>query len=131
MTPGDRDFLDRFDDCTLPESEFRHAGHVRMAWLRLNEAPFAQALAQISDGIRRYARSKGQTSKYHETVTVAFARIVASRMRSGESFDDFASRNADLFSPQPLLRRYYSAELLDSDRARREFVAPDLEPLPG
>ena len=131
MTPQDRDFLRRFDECSLPESEFKHTGHVRMAWLRLNEASFEAALAQIRNGIRRYAESMGATTKYHETVTVAFARIIASRMRQGESFDEFTARNADVLSPRPLLQRYYSQALLDSDRAKQEFVGPDLEALPG
>lgn len=131
MTPRDRDFLRQFDDCSLPETRFGHAGHIRMAWLRLGQAPFEEALARISSGIRRYAAAMGATTKYHETVTVAFARIIASRMRQGESFEEFTERNTDLFSPRPLLQRYYSPAVLASDRAKHEFVGPDREALPG
>lgn len=130
MTPADREFLKQFDDCMLPESQFGHDGHVRMAWLRLSEAAFEDALVQIRGGIQRYASSKNAPTKYHETVTVAFATIIAARIRPGESFDEFSGRNPDVFSPRPLLQAHYSANVLNSARAKQKFVEPDLAPLP-
>ena len=70
--------------------------------------------------------------KYHETVTVAFARIVADRMRTGEKWDDFARRIDDLLNTEvPLLLRYYSKDRLFSEAAREAFLEPDLEKIPS
>ena len=44
----------------------------------------------------------------------------------GESWDDFAARNADLLTWRPsVLSSYYRDETLRSDLARRVFVLPD------
>lgn len=42
------------------------------------------------------------------------------------SWTEFAAANAELFGKPSMLSRYYSEELLRSDRARRSFVMPDL-----
>ncbi len=132
MTPDEASFLQSFEDCTLPADKWTHAAHIRMAWLYLTEDDFAAALGRIRDGIRRYnAEVLDKLSEYHETVTVAFATLVAARMRAGESWQQFALRNKDLFlrSP-PALAKYYSTELLMSDAARARFIEPDLRELP-
>ena len=50
-------------------------------------------------------------------------RLAADREGAWESF---AGRNPDLLERRPsILERYYSAELLASVRAKREFVMPD------
>lgn len=68
---------------------------------------------------------------YHETVTVAFVAVIASRIVPGEDFAAFRDRNPDLFDRSfPALLRHYSPERLYSAAARQEFIEPDLEPLP-
>ena len=75
--------------------------------------------------------SNGDPNGYHETITIAFARIIAGRLRSGESFFDFRERNPDLLDRKlPALTRGLFPALLRSPEARRAFVDPDIEPLP-
>lgn len=104
-----------------------------MAWLYLGESEPGRALEHIRSGIQRYnARALQRPGQYHETVTLAFASIIASRRESGEDWYGFARRNPDLFlSDPPILRRYYSEELLASQTARDKFSEPDLRPLPA
>mgnify|MGYP007073178026 CR=1 FL=1 len=125
-------FLERFERCTLPESEWTHLAHVRIAWTCLElEAPDA-ALQRIRRGILRYnTEVLGRPHKYHETVTEAFARLVAARRKTGERFGDFARRIDDILDPdRPKLLEYYSPERLHSYAARDGFVEPDRKPLP-
>src|SRR5262249_49442018 len=72
---------------------------------------------------------------YHETVTVAFALLVRSRLAArtpGEDFAAFRGRNGDLFEGRAgLLGRHYDPGTLASAEARRRFVPPDREPLQG
>jgi len=128
---SDDEFLAAFDSCTLPKPLWTHEAHVRLAWICLNRMPFAAAREHVRAGIRKYNESLGNTTGYHDTVTVAFVRIIAWKRTPGESFADFRLRHPDVFSKdQPVLRHFYSKARLDSATARSAFVEPDLRPLP-
>jgi hypothetical protein len=129
---SDDDFLAGFEACTIPKADWTHEAHVRMAWLYLSRLPFQTALQNARSGIAKYNRSLGNTTGYHDTVTVAAVTLVASRMADGEGYAAFRTRNADLFHNLiGVLRGYYSEARLKSPEAVAEFVAPDLQALPG
>jgi hypothetical protein len=129
----DRRFLESFEQCTLPESEWTHLAHIRVAWTCLQESDPAEAVARIRRGILRYNTNVlGRPEMYHDTVTIAFSRLIADRMRPGETWDGFARRIDDLLDGKsPILLRYYSGGRLFSDEARDQFVEPDLNALPA
>jgi len=70
---------------------------------------------------------------YHETITAAYVHLISDFVRrcpAGATLEDQVA----LLLRGPLARRdalleYYSAPLLMSDRARAEWVEPDLLPL--
>jgi hypothetical protein len=132
LVQADTAFLSSFETCTLPESEWTHAAHIRLAWICLNLQSPELALERIRSGILRYnTEVLNRRHKYHETVTVAFTRMVARRMRKDEAWADFAMRIDDILDPEdPILLRYYSQERLFSDIARKEYVEPDLQEIP-
>jgi len=149
MTMTDIEFLAKFEGCTFNRNEWRHEAHVRIAWLYLTRLPFEPALERIRAGIQKLAttfhrrstisclRTPGRadtntaSQSYHETITTAFARLIAHRLDHSDTFPTFRDRNPDLFDRtlSPLLT-HYSRELLDSPGARQAFVAPDLVALP-
>jgi len=133
ISADDREFLGRFEGCELPEREWTHLAHIRVAWVCLGLAPAAAALDRIRHGIRRYnTEVLGRPAMYHETVTEAYTRLIADRRRAGESWQGFAARIGDLTDRKsPVLLRYYSRDRLFSDAARATFVAADLEDLPA
>src|SRR5262245_8226100 len=96
-TMSDAEFLAAFEACTIPKHDWTHAAHIRMAWLYLMRLRFAEALEAVRSGIQKYNRSLGNTTGYHETITVAFVRVIAPRLRAGETFSAFRDRNPDLF----------------------------------
>lgn len=123
----DDEFLAAFEACTLPRPLWTHEAHVRMAWLYLTRLPFADALERIRGGIRRYNASLGNAAGYHDTITVAYACLLAARLAPGEDFAAFGDRNPDLLDrTMSALKRYYSDERLNSAEAREQFVGPDL-----
>lgn len=129
----DAEFLERFESCELPESEWTHLAHIRVAWICLHlEMPQA-AVNRIRRGILHYnTEVLRRPHRYHDTVTIAFTRLVFARMREGEAWRDFSNRIDDLLDRNvPKLSEYYSTRLLDSDEARNRYVTPDLRPLPG
>jgi hypothetical protein len=115
-----------FESTALPAERFTHAAHVRVAWYYLRSLPVLEAVARFAAGIWRFANSKGATTKYHETITIAYLLIIHERLDGARSltWESFADRNPDLFD-RALLSRYYSDRLLTSERARDAFVLPD------
>jgi hypothetical protein len=127
MAAADEALLDGFERADLPA--FTHRDHVRVAWLYLRREPLWTALPRFCDDLRRFAARAGAPQRYHETITWAYLLLVHERRAArpaDEPWDDFADANPDLLCGQPsALERYYRAETLASERARRTFVLPD------
>jgi hypothetical protein len=139
----DDEFLTAFETVSLPRKEWTHEAHVRMAWLYLSRHPFPMAVERARQGIRKLneefirkdrlrcgppRRSMG----YHDTITVAFVTLIASRFQPAEDFPTFRDRNHDLMDRTlSALHLHYSPERLSSTDARAAFVEPDRQPLPS
>ena len=133
LMAGDRSFLEDFESGRLPKEAFRHRDHVRLAFLCLRLGSEAEAAARVERGIRAFARRHGVEQLYHATITLAWLRLVADAVvRAGRParFDVLAAACPELLD-KGLITRYYSAELLAGDRTKRQFVEPDLAPLPS
>ena len=125
----DQELLARFETADL--EDFRHADHVRVAWIYLERDGRERALEEMLDGIQRFAAAKGAHTKFHHTLTRAWLDLI-----------DLARRqHPDVRSPQALIAacpllgdsravgRFYSADLLGSDAARGAWIEPDRAPL--
>lgn len=116
------------EDGTLEAQAFDHEAHVYLGWLYLGEMPLLDAINQFSSALQRLTAKLGVPAKYHATITWFFMLLIAERraQTSGDDWISFHRCNGDLFERQPgIISRYYSSELLASDRARRSFVLPD------
>jgi len=126
----DAEFLDRFEQGTLPPASFRHADHVRAAWLMLGAHPGFEGLRRYCEGIQALARAAGRPGLYHETITWAYLLLIRerrARLPEAHGWPDFAAANPDLFGWKPgVLDRLYRKGTLESDLARKCFVLPDL-----
>lgn len=125
---ADAEFLAAFHACSLPPACFRHADHLRLAWLHLHQNPLETAIDKVRDGIQAYATHLGRPEVYHETITVAWVRLIASH--SEPTFDEFLKLNAHRLNGE-LLHRFWSPERLQSEAAKREWLAPDRMELPA
>lgn len=120
--------LDRFNDTSLPASEFHHRQHVEVAWMFVRDYGMPAALDAFSTALKRFAVAKGATGLYHQTITWAFLLIIAERRARchAQDFDAFAAANPDVLAWKPsILDRYYSREIIVSDLARKTFLMPD------
>jgi hypothetical protein len=122
----DHEFLETFEAGRL--RAFTHRDHVRMAFAYARAGGSDHAVAKAREGITRLAAG---SSKYHETLTVAWARATA-HMASHSTAPTFDAFLADFpqLERRDLLDAHYSRALLFSDAARAAFVEPDLEPIP-
>jgi hypothetical protein len=124
----DDDFVTAFETCALPDHDFHHRDHVRLAWLYLKELPPAEALVRFSGGLQRFAAAHGHPGLYHETITWAYLLLIRERMARSENatFEEFAAAHPDLLTWKPsILASYYREETLGSELARRVFLLPD------
>jgi len=127
----DQEFVEAFETCRLPNDQFHHRDHLRLAWIYLGRYGASAAAVRIAESIRRYASQHGASAKYHETVTIAWLHLVAESARRcpGSSFDQLLQASPELVDKNTL-HQYYSPELLASETARIHFVPPDRKALP-
>lgn len=133
MSLADADFLHAFERCTLPATSWTHIAHVRLAWLKLAQHPYEAALESVRRGIQRYNNViLKKEGAYHETITVAFMRLVNEAKHNGvKHFADLESRHPELLDRKlSALLEHYSRDRLFSAEARSDYIEPDLKPLP-
>ena len=128
-----RALVSAFEACSFHPSEFRHYQHLTVAlWYVWHLSP-DEALAKMTTGIRRLAETYGKLG-YHETITLFWLRIVANFVaehRRKTSLMATANALIDNCNDKDLIGQFYSAELLATDRAKAEWIEPDLKALPG
>lgn len=124
---SDEEFLARYEAHAL--EDFSHEDHVRMAFAYARRGG-EDAAVRGARRIRGLAEALGASGKYHDTVTVAWARIVArlAATSSAPSFEEFLRQHPQL-RQRDMLGAFYSRDLLLSAPARAAFVEPDLAPL--
>ncbi len=120
--------LQSFEAGNFDAATFNHRARVYVAWCYLQQCDLPESIRQFTAALRRFAKSIDQPGKYHETISRFFMILVAER-RVGPAAHDwyrFEQDNPELLRQGgELLRRYYSQAVLDSERARRQFVLPD------
>lgn len=125
----DLEFMASLEDGTLDNKAFHHADHVRMAFLFLRTYSLLEALERFSTAVARFAAQNGKPELYHETMTWGFMLLIHDRITrglGGQSWDEFAAANADVLDwKNNILKKYYRAETLSSELARRAFLFPD------
>ena len=138
MTPRSLvDLLEAFLAATLPRAEWTHEAHLRVGAWHVYHHGAEAALALLRERIRRLNDSHGTvnsaTSGYHETITAAYARLIADFLAAGDPGADLEARVVVLLA-SPLaeraaLFRFWSRERLLSPEARAAWLPPDLAPL--
>jgi hypothetical protein len=125
----DREWMEQFESCVLPNDSFHHADHVKMAYLYLQKYPPLEALGRFSASLVRFATAHGKPHLYNETVTWAFLLLIRERMarvNPPQAWAEFAASNEDLMRwDDNILKKYYRLETLSSQLAKTIFVFPD------
>ena len=129
-------FLMAFEGCTLPKAEWTHAAHLLTGACYVHTLGESAAIDRMRTCVSRYNESVGgkntETSGYHETITVAWIKLLAGlHARSGDmSRAAFAAHAVEHFAAQKdIFLRYYEFDLASSAEARRAWVAPTLQSL--
>jgi hypothetical protein len=128
---NDREFLKAFHESTLSSKDFRHRDHLRLAWLVLRRHGLEEAIPILSNGIRQFAESKGAGTMYNETLTQFWIRFVNHAIQtdySPQEFEQFVDAFPALLNKH-LPYFHWRRETLLGNRARSDWLEPDLQPL--
>ena len=136
MRPLD-ELVAAFRDATLPRAEWTHTAHLRVGAWHVHHHGATAALALLRERITRLNERHGtvnsDTSGYHETITVAYVRLIDAFLATfapGVALDARAGALLDgPLADRAVLFRFWSREALLSVAARRAWVEPDLAPL--
>jgi hypothetical protein len=132
-----KEMLRQFEAGILPKEQWTHEAHFIMALWYCFHQPLPQAIRSIREGIKKYNLSIGGTntdhSGYHETITLFYTRLIIKYLlETGESSDLDYLLNTLIHQPfltKDFPLKYYNKELLMSTEARKNWRAPDKEPL--
>ena len=127
----DAEFVQAFEDCKLPHAAFRHADHIRLAWIYVIRHGGSEAEAKLLAGIHKMALHVNAPQKFLYTTTIAWTRLVAAAQESGPAanhFSEWIEWHPELLN-RDLLAKHYSAGRLETPEARSGWVEPDLAPL--
>ena len=136
--------LEAIERAAIPVEAFNHRGHLTVAYQALREAaaaghadPVPAATDRIRGALKAFMKAHNvqvtQTSGYHESLTVAWMRILHAVMIEqgpGANAAEFLDANPFLLC-RTLLRLYYSKDRIMSWDARERWIEPDLAPLPA
>jgi hypothetical protein len=125
MAPTIEEELVALEAGALDPARFPHPEHVRLGYEMLGRHSFGEAVTRFSTGLKRLATKAGRPEVYHETITVAFLALINERRAQSveQDWPGFKETNADLFDKRCLIK-WYGAEQLASDLARRTFCLP-------
>ncbi|MBX3290428.1 MAG: hypothetical protein KF855_14025 [Acidobacteria bacterium] len=125
------DLVSRFENCTVARDEWKHAEHLVVALYYATRHDLETATDKMRTGIFRLLDAFGvdltKEMPYHETLTVFWMRTIYAfaMMKNGASLTEIAAELVSKFDKDYPLR-FYSRDLLFSDKARACFVESDL-----
>ena len=122
-------FVSLFENTNLEPSEWTHSKHLVIALVYLVRYPRFEATERIRFGIKRLNHRFGNTTGYHETITLAWISVVSrffSQSPENESLSILSRELLKQCGSKEYLLRYYSKDVLMSSEARCCWVPPDL-----
>lgn len=128
------DIVRRFEEGTISRDEWKHAEHLVVAAYYICNSPgLSDAYEKMRDGILNLLNSFGvdltKEMPYHVTITRFWLHAVSDfkNSKNGYSIVELTNKLMEVCGDKDLPLKFYSRELLFSDKARSEFVDPDIK----
>jgi hypothetical protein len=124
-----------FEDCTLPDSDFKHAQHlmVALSYLQRSRLTVPEATERMRGALYRFLdHYAGDRQAYNETITLFWIKLVNSFLEKTDRerpVADIFNEMLEAFGNSNLMYDYFSREQLLSKEAKEVWVEPDLKPL--
>ena len=125
------EFLAAFEAGTLPKVRWTHGAHLLTGACYVHQHGEVAAIDKMRLCVRRYNEAVGgkntDTSGYHETITIAWIKVLARLLRESGPLPRmaFAHLAVERFEPhRGHLQQYYDFDLVSSAEARRVWIPP-------
>lgn len=134
ISKDDKSFLYQVETFDFPVESFDHRAHVRLAYIYLAGGDVKTAVDKTKEtllGLLKHAEID-PNEKYHETLTNAWIIAVHHFMKQSSAFEsanEFLDNNVKLLDLK-IMMTHYSYEVLFSERARKNFVEPNISQIP-
>ena len=128
---SDTEFEQDFIQCKLNPSDFSHEAHLRLAWININKYGIEQAEKNVQNQLQKFVEFVGAKDKYNMTLTLAATKAVYHFMLKSntDNFKDFITEFPRLKNSfKELMAAHYGFDIYHSNRAKTEFLEPDLIP---
>ncbi|WP_207211115.1 hypothetical protein [Flagellimonas olearia] len=128
---SDEEFVEAFEKASLHPKLFNHEAHIRLAWVYLQKYGEEKAVEKTCAGIAHFDAIYGNGDKFHATITVAAVKAVHHFNKKSKStnFFDFMEAFPRLKTAfKELLEQHYTPEVLTHEKAKTDYIPPDLLP---
>ena len=128
---SDEEFIERFSNCSLDPDLFDHEAHMRLAWLNITNNGIESAIKITCNQLKAFTDHIGESHIYNITVTIAALKIIDHfiRMSSSMNFKEFILEFPRLKTNfKDVLAFHYKTDIFNSERAKKEFIEPELAP---
>jgi tryptophan 2,3-dioxygenase len=125
----DPTFLSMFASQQLSPALFDHEAHLRLAYLHVKLYSLAKAETNVSQQLFNFVKALGDRDKFHKTLTIAAVKAVYHFVNRAPtaSFEELLEKFPRLKNDfRKLITTHYSASIFKNDRAKREYLEPDL-----
>jgi hypothetical protein len=126
------EFIAAFEAGTLPKERWTHAAHILTGACYVYSLGEEAAIARMRERVSAYNLAVGgqntAASGYHETVTVFWIKLLATRARGSSRSEFVHAAVKELASQRTIYAEFYDFDLLQSEEARRVWIPPS-EPL--
>ncbi len=126
-----RQVVEKFEHSEYAPEQFPHARHLATACWYLCQGSREEALVNMRTSLLRFTAHHHKQA-YHETITRFWLELIGNfldRIPEGMLLHERVNLVVEGFLDKELPFRYYSRERVLSERARREWVEPDLRPI--
>ena len=120
-----------FENCTLPLNSFKHHAHLIVISFYLTRMSPPEATERFRTYLYQFINHHGVTG-YNETITLFWIGLVHQFLKgdgADRSFKDLIGELIERYGDSGLIFNYYSRELLSSEKAKADWLEPDLKPL--
>lgn len=127
-----QDLVSAFEAAAIAPAQFHHGAHIAVALHYLSLFPPGEAAARMRSALLHFTARHG-VDVYHETVTTFWMRfldhLAAERYRELPLWRRI-NLIAERYGTIGALEAHFSPAILQSKRARQQWVPPDRAPLP-
>ena len=93
--------LEQYERGDVDPALFDHEAHVYISWLYVSRFGRQEAITRFDAALRRLVTKIEAEDKYNAMITWLFLVLIADRVRNGEDWPAFRSRNIDLIDDRP------------------------------